>query len=100
MRQSKQNNSKFSRFAYYKYSGIIVFAPIIILAVIGYVYMSTEQEFFSAWSCDTINDYLLQIDIPEDMIQHNDLTDEQHLKLHEIHQECVDATPFTTNEHK
>ena len=28
MRKSQKNNSKLSRFAYYKYSGIIVFLPI------------------------------------------------------------------------
>ena len=100
MRKSQKNNSKLSRFVYYKYSGIMVFAPLIITAVIGYVYMASEQEFFSSWSCDTINNYLLQIDVPEDIPKHDTLTENQHLKLHIIHQQCVESTPFTTNEHK
>ena len=94
MRKSQRNNSKLSRFVYYKWSGPIVFVPIIILAVSVYVYMSVEQEFFTAWSCDTIENYLLDIEVPDKFPKHNDITDSQHVKLHKIWQECVDAEPF------
>ena len=88
MRKSQKNNSKFSRFAYYKYSGIIVFAPIIIFAVGMYIYIDDQQEFYSAWSCETINSYLLNEDIPDDIPWHKDITEKQHVKLHIIHDEC------------
>lgn len=95
MRQSKRNNSRFSRFVYYKYSGPIVFVPLIILAVGVFLYMDYNNEFFSAWSCDTIGSYLLDIDVPEEFPKHNDLTEDQHLKLHKIYQECVDTERFS-----
>lgn len=88
MRKSQKNNSKLSRFAYYKWSGPIVFIPIIILAVGVYLYMDYQQEFFSAWSCETINDYLLNKDVPPEFPKHNELTDKQHIRLHQIYEEC------------
>ncbi len=88
MRKSQKNNSKLSRFAYYKYSGIIVFAPIIIFAIGMYIYIDDQQEFYSAWSCETINKYLLNEDIPDDIPYHKELTEKQHVKLHIIHDEC------------
>ena len=88
MRKSQKNNSKLSRFAYYKYSGIIVFAPIIIFAIGTYIYIDDQQEFFTAWSCETVNGYLLGEDVPPEFPSHSELTDEQHVKLHLIHEEC------------
>ena len=85
MRKSQKNNSKLSRFAYYKYSGIIVFLPIILFAVGMYIYIDDQNEFYSAWSCETINSYLLNEDVPDDVIHHNELTEKQHVKLHIIH---------------
>ena len=88
LRKSQRNDSKLSRFAYYKYSGIIVFAPIIIFAIGLYVYMDDQQEFYSAWSCETINSYLLGEDVPEEIPLHNSITEKQHVKLHQIYDEC------------
>lgn len=83
-----------TRFWRYKWSGPIVFAPLIILGVFTWAYFENEKEFFTSWSCDTIEDYLLNIDVPERFPIHNELTDNQHIKLHKIYQECVD-TKFT-----
>lgn len=89
-----------SRWWRYKWSGLITFAPIIILSIALYGYMELEKEFFTSWSCDTIEDYLLDIEVPDRFPTHLELTDDQHLKIHKIHQECVDDTPFKINEHK
>ena len=88
LRRSQKNNSKLSRFAYYKWSGIIVFAPIIIFGIGLYIYIDDNQEFFTAWSCETINDYLLGDNVPLEFPKHNELTEKQHLKLHQIYEEC------------
>jgi len=61
--------------------------------------MDVEREFFTAWSCETIESYLLDQDVPDDIIKHNELTEEQHNKLHTLHQQCVDDTPFSINTH-
>lgn len=70
--------------------------PFIVLAVGIYAYIETNNEFFSSWSCDTIRDYMLNIDVPAQFPKHNDLTSDQHIKLHKIYQECVDNTRFFT----
>ena len=53
-----------------------------------YIYIDDQQEFYSAWSCETINSYLLNEDIPDGIPYHNELTEKQHVKLHIIHEEC------------
>ncbi len=93
MKKNKQQ-PLLSRWWRYKYSGLITFAPIIIGAIILAVVVNEEQEFYSAWSCDTLEDYLLDKNVPDEFPNHNDLTDEQHLKLHGIYQECMDNTSF------
>ena len=64
MRKSQKNDSKFGRFLYYKWSGPIVFAPIIILSILVILFIQSDQEFFTAWSCETIEDYLMRQDVP------------------------------------
>lgn len=95
MRKSQRNTSKLSRVVYYKYSGPMVFIPIIILAVGVYSYMEYEREFFTAWSCETIGDYLLGENVPPEFPKHNDITDEQHIKLHRIIDECNAQAKFS-----
>ena len=95
MRKSQKNNSVLSRFVYYKYSGIIVFAPLIIIGVSVFLYMENEKEFFTAWSCETVGDYLLDIDVPDDIPNAHTLPEDQHLKLHKIHDECNSNAKFS-----
>jgi len=99
MRKSQKNDSKLSRFTYYKYSGIIVFLPIVLFAVGMYIYIDDQNEFYSAWSCETINKYLLNEDVPDNIPYHNTITEKQHDKLHIIYEECdkvefLSMTPY------
>ncbi len=100
MRKSQKNNSKLSRFAYYKYSGIIIFAPIIIFAIGLYVYIDDQNEFYSAWSCETINGYLLNEDVPDEFPLHDELTEKQHVKLHQIYEECQQVQFLGMTDHE
>lgn len=95
MRKSQRNPSKLSRFVHYKWSGPIVFAPVIILAVVGYFVITAPTEFFESWQCIEIEEYLLG-NTPAQYPKHNELTESQHLRLHTIYQECVDNTDFLT----
>lgn len=95
MRKSQRNDSALSRFVYYKWSGPMVFVPLIIIAVSVFLYIDYNQEFFTAWSCKTITDYLLDENVPEEFPRHNDLSEEQHLKLHRILDECNSAAKFS-----
>jgi hypothetical protein len=38
---------------------------------------------------------MMNVDVPKDVIPHDKLTDEQHLHLHEIVQECEDFDRFS-----
>lgn len=91
----REKKSLGSRWWRYKWSGPLTFAPIIILGIALYGYMEYEKEFFTAWSCDTIYDYLLDKDVPDEFPKHNDLTESQHLKIHKILDECQADSPFT-----
>lgn len=95
MRKSQKNNSKLSRFVHYKYSGPIVFVPIILISVLGYYNMTVTAEFFDPWSCDTLRDYVLGDEVPDRFPLHNEITEEQHLRLHIILQECQDLERFS-----
>ena len=95
MKKNKQAPA-LSRWWRYKYSGLITFAPIIIVAIILAVVVNEEQEFYSAWSCQTIEKYMLGDEVPEEFPLHNDLTENQHLKLHKINDECMLSEPFMT----
>ncbi len=95
MKKNKQAPA-LSRWWRYKYSGLITFAPIIIVAIILAVVIDTEQEFYSAWSCQTIEKYMLGDEVPEEFPLHNDLTENQHLKLHKIYAECVESEKYIT----
>lgn len=84
-----------ARFWRYKWSGPIVFAPLIVLGIFTWAYMENEKEFFTAWSCETINDYLMDIDVPDDLPNAHTLPEDQHLKLHKINDECNDVGKFS-----
>jgi len=95
MRRSEKNDSKFSRFIYYKYSGPIVFAPLIMIGILTIGYMELNKDFYDAWSCETISDYLMDIDVPEEIPNAHSLPEEQHLELHQIQDECIISERFT-----
>jgi len=94
MRKSQKNNSKLSRFVYYKNSGLIVFVPLTVLGIIGYIYMESEKDFYDTWSCDTVSDYLMDINVPKEFPNAHTLPEEQHLELHRIQDECVKSERF------
>ena len=95
VKKNIRQGSTLSRFWRYKWSGPIVFAPIIILALIGYVNMIESQEFFSPWSCETLIDYIMNDKVPDEYPLHDQLTEAEHLKLHIIIKECQDLERYT-----
>ena len=83
------------KFIYWKYSGLIVVPTICIIIVLSWTMFTQSQEFYDTWSCATIKKYLMDLDTPDEMINHNDLMKEPHLKLHVIWKECLDINKFT-----
>ena len=95
MKKNKQK-SLFDRFRFYKYSGPIVFVPLILLIVTLFIYVYTQVDFYESWSCDTLQDYVMDVDIPTDIIPHGEMTISQHNKIHVLLQECQDNQRFSS----
>lgn len=92
------NKSPFMKFVH-KNTGYIIVG--IILAIVVPIFYSTmeSQEFFEKWTCPQIQNYLLiynQEIHREKFPDHEHLSEEQHVKLHEIVTQC----DFKTFEHK
>jgi hypothetical protein len=87
--------SPLTKFYKWKYSGLIVVPSAVVLILLVWFSYTSSLEFFDYWSCDTISNYMMNIDVPSDITPHNDLTEEQHMKLHGIYQECADNDRFS-----
>lgn len=92
MRKSRKNNSRLSRFVHYKYSGPIVFVPIIFLIAMPFAYYYATAEFFDKWNCSTIDSYLSGLPAPNDIPNLEDLSDTQLTKLETFDDECKSIT--------
>ena len=87
--------SPLRKFYRWKWSGLVVVPGACVLILFAWFSMTASFEFFETYSCDTIYNYMMDIDVPKDITPHNDLTENQHLRLHEIYQECVDNDRFS-----
>ncbi len=80
--------SPLRKFYKWKYSGLIVVPGACAIILCTWFYLTAQAEFFEYWTCDTIKNYMMDIDVPDHITAHNDLTEEQHLHLHKILGEC------------
>lgn len=87
--------SPLTKFYKWKYSGLIVVPSAVVLILLVWFSYTSSLEFFDYWSCDTISNYMMDVDVPLDITPHNDLTEDQHVKLHGIYQECADNDRFS-----
>ena len=87
--------SPLRKFYKWKYSGLVVVpGSVALILLVWFSYVDT-LEFFDYWSCDTISDYMMGEDIPIDITSHDKLSEDQHMKLHGIYQECVENDRFS-----
>lgn len=77
-----------TKFYKWKYSGLVVVPGSVILILTWWFLATGQAEFFEYWSCDTIKDYMMNIDVPEHITPHDQLTEKQHLHLHKLLDEC------------
>lgn len=82
------NKSPVMRFVH-KYTGYIVASIILAIAVPLYLDYTAHEEFFSRWTCPMMENYQMGNATAGEFPMHNDLTEEQHLKFHQIYdREC------------
>lgn len=75
----------------HKNTGFIVCGIILAIAVPLYLYEVNSHEFFESWSCGMMQAYLLTYDQEirdRGYPDHDNLSEKQHIRLHEIIQEC------------
>jgi hypothetical protein len=78
--------SPLKKFAH-KNTGYIVFGVILVIAVPLLYIEWNSYEFFEKWSCHTVWSYVL-LDGGGKYPKHSELTEDQHVRLHEILAEC------------
>ena len=63
---------------------------VVTIIAVAWILNEAESEFFHSWNCEKIGYYMMNVEnygYPD----HNDLTEEQHLKLHELYaSDCSD----------
>ena len=78
-----ENMSPFKRFLH-KNTGFLVMGGSVIIITTLWFTTTEEQEFFMSWNCDKLNFYINDQTI-FGYTDHNDLSEELHLKLHLIY---------------
>lgn len=90
MKEKYGNKSPLMRFIH-KNTGFLVCFGILAVAVPWYFYETNSQEFFEGWSCDRLQTYVLlynQDIYKENFPDHEHLSEEQHMRFHEVIGEC------------
>lgn len=86
--------SPLRKFYRWKYSGLIVVPGACAIILCTWFFLTSQAEFFEYWTCDTLKNYVNNVDIPDGMTVHDDLTEKQHLHLHKLLAECNDFQRF------
>jgi len=78
----------------HKNTGFIVMGTVLTIVLVGWTIYDGELEFFHSWNCEKILYYMMSVEsygYPD----HNDLTPEQHIKLHQLYADDCGADKFT-----
>ena len=84
------NKSPFMKFVH-KNTGYIVVGIFLAIAIPVFYSMMESQEFFEKWSCGNLEWYALSYNQEfhkQNFPDHDNLTEEQHTKFHEVIAEC------------
>lgn len=87
--------SPLRKFYRWKYSGLIVVPTACALILLFWFYSTSQAEFFDYYSCDTLKNYVNGIDLPKDLTTHDELSEQQHMRLHNLLDECNDFQRFS-----
>ena len=91
--RKKYENKSFVMKMFHKYTGFIVMGIIAAIAVPIYLDYETNKEFFHSFSCQDVYDYMMGASFG--YTPHNELTEEQHMKLHKIYDNCLTNEKFS-----
>jgi hypothetical protein len=89
MRKDKYKDKSAPMRIFHTYTGYIVLVTVLLLIAIAFQLHSDTLYFFESWSCEQMRDYLLNdIQYSTGDKKHIDLTNDEHLRLHQIYAEC------------
>ena len=84
-----ENLPPWKRFLH-KNTGFLVMGAVVTIIAIAWILVEAESEFFHSWNCEKIGYYMMSVE-NYGYPNHDDLTEEQHLKLHELYaSDCSD----------
>lgn len=87
--------NQLTKFYRWKYSGLVVVPGAVVLILTCWFIGTAQAEFFEYWSCETLKDYAMNIDVPDHITPHGELTERQHLHLHTLLEECNDFDRYS-----
>ena len=74
----------------HKNTGFLVMGTVVTIIAIGWTLVEAESEFFHSWNCEKIGYYMMSVE-SYGYPTHNELTEEQHIKLHKLYaDDCSD----------
>lgn len=97
MRDKYANKTPLKRFLH-KYTGLIICGVILAVGIPIVYSMMSDQFFFETWNCGTVYHYLFSGKEFTDIANHDELTGPEHVRLHEIYEECRQSNPPTQKE--
>ena len=85
----------FKKWYRWRYSGPITIIVIVILGFSGLYSWQDMLPFYNNWSCDTLVDYVNDVDVPAQYPKHDELSESEHSQVHSFLQECQDNQRFS-----
>ena len=83
----------------HKNTGFLVMGTVVTIIAIGWTLVEAESEFFHSWNCEKLAYYMVSnqgYGYPD----HDELTEEQHIKLHKLYaNDCSDQKFIPIEEH-
>ena len=83
----------------HKYTGFIICGIILAVVVPMYINETSNFEFFERWTCPQLQIYLL-LENDSRYPSHDELTPQQHEKLHQVLSECTFENDIAGLNHK
>jgi hypothetical protein len=88
MRKGKYDDKSAPMKFFHTYTGYIVVTIVLLTIALGFYLYFESLPFYESWSCDELRHYMLGGYSSYDVKPHSELTEAEHLRLHQVYAEC------------
>lgn len=88
MRKGKYDDKSLPLKIFHTYTGYIVVTIVLLTIALGFYLYSESLPFYESWSCDELRWYMLGNYESYNVKSHIELTEAEHLRLHQVYDEC------------